>query len=163
MQGLPECRSFTLEELKEATNNFDNSAFMGEGSCGKVPYKTFDLVKMIGERYGKDCCDRMDFIKFWIITTIVSLVKDDTNDDIMFCNTSTSLLQEECHCSWFITRDWDARDHLHRQMSILIELILLIMNVECDINQTNHLSFYIYHTWSFPTLSPLSCSFTEED
>jgi hypothetical protein len=36
MQGLPVCRSFTLEELKEATNNFDNSAFMGEGSCGKV-------------------------------------------------------------------------------------------------------------------------------
>ncbi|KAG6686268.1 hypothetical protein I3842_11G009200 [Carya illinoinensis] len=36
MEGLPECRSFTLEELKEATNNFDNSAFMGEGSCGKL-------------------------------------------------------------------------------------------------------------------------------
>lgn len=40
MQGLPVCRSFTLEELEEATNNFDNSAFLGEGSCGKVPSKT---------------------------------------------------------------------------------------------------------------------------
>lgn len=30
------CRSFALEELNEATNNFDNSAFMGEGSYGKV-------------------------------------------------------------------------------------------------------------------------------
>ncbi|GMY15081.1 probable inactive leucine-rich repeat receptor-like protein kinase At3g03770 [Fagus crenata] len=41
--GLPVCRSYTFEELKEATKNFDNSAFMGEGSYGKgmrhfVPY-----------------------------------------------------------------------------------------------------------------------------
>ncbi|KAF5460036.1 hypothetical protein F2P56_019935 [Juglans regia] len=36
MQGLPACRSFSLDELKEATNNFDGSAFMGEGSCGKL-------------------------------------------------------------------------------------------------------------------------------
>ncbi|XWS37130.1 hypothetical protein CRYUN_Cryun19dG0017000 [Craigia yunnanensis] len=35
-QGLPACRSFTLEELKEATNNFDNSAFLGEGSYGEL-------------------------------------------------------------------------------------------------------------------------------
>ncbi|PPD76690.1 hypothetical protein GOBAR_DD26394 [Gossypium barbadense] len=35
-QGLPPCRSFTLEELNEATNNFDNSAFLGEGSYGKL-------------------------------------------------------------------------------------------------------------------------------
>ncbi|XVF54663.1 hypothetical protein PTKIN_Ptkin05aG0199100 [Pterospermum kingtungense] len=35
-QGLPACRSFTLEELKEATKNFDNSAFLGEGSYGKL-------------------------------------------------------------------------------------------------------------------------------
>lgn len=44
MQGLPACRSFSLDELKEATNNFDGSAFMGEGSCGKVPSKTFTLL-----------------------------------------------------------------------------------------------------------------------
>ncbi|KAJ0048095.1 hypothetical protein Pint_15702 [Pistacia integerrima] len=35
-QGLPVCRPFALEELNEATNNFDNSAFMGEGSYGKL-------------------------------------------------------------------------------------------------------------------------------
>lgn len=34
--GLPVCRSYTFEELKEATKNFDNSAFMGEGSYGKL-------------------------------------------------------------------------------------------------------------------------------
>ncbi|GMY15084.1 probable inactive leucine-rich repeat receptor-like protein kinase At3g03770 isoform X2 [Fagus crenata] len=32
--GLPVCRSYTFEELKEATKNFDNSAFMGESSYG---------------------------------------------------------------------------------------------------------------------------------
>ncbi|KAL4348516.1 hypothetical protein GQ457_17G018020 [Hibiscus cannabinus] len=35
-QILPTCRAFTLEELKEATNNFDKSAFLGEGSYGKL-------------------------------------------------------------------------------------------------------------------------------
>ncbi|KAL4634383.1 hypothetical protein ACB092_04G195700 [Castanea dentata] len=34
--SLPVCRSYSFEELKEATNNFDNSAFMGEGSYGKL-------------------------------------------------------------------------------------------------------------------------------
>ncbi|KAJ8768146.1 hypothetical protein K2173_021086 [Erythroxylum novogranatense] len=35
-QGAPICSVFSLEELKEATNNFDSSAFMGEGPTGKV-------------------------------------------------------------------------------------------------------------------------------
>lgn len=35
-EGFKACRSFTLEELKEATNNFDISAIMGEGSNGKL-------------------------------------------------------------------------------------------------------------------------------
>ncbi|KAJ6302193.1 hypothetical protein OIU77_016309 [Salix suchowensis] len=35
-QGAPVCRVFTLEELKEATNDFDSSSFMGEGSIGKI-------------------------------------------------------------------------------------------------------------------------------
>ncbi|XVF57837.1 hypothetical protein PTKIN_Ptkin07bG0014700 [Pterospermum kingtungense] len=35
-QGAPLCRLFSLEELKEATNNFDSSMFMGEGSTGKL-------------------------------------------------------------------------------------------------------------------------------
>ncbi|XVE84127.1 hypothetical protein DITRI_Ditri16bG0144800 [Diplodiscus trichospermus] len=35
-QGAPVCRLFSLEELKEATNNFDSSMFIGEGSTGKI-------------------------------------------------------------------------------------------------------------------------------
>ncbi|KAI3915545.1 hypothetical protein MKW92_039781 [Papaver armeniacum] len=35
-QGIPTYRLFTVEELKEATNNFDQSAFLGEGSIGKL-------------------------------------------------------------------------------------------------------------------------------
>lgn len=36
IQGRPACRSFTIEELKEATNNFNNSAILGDGSHGKL-------------------------------------------------------------------------------------------------------------------------------
>ncbi|XP_042376692.1 probable inactive leucine-rich repeat receptor-like protein kinase At3g03770 [Zingiber officinale] len=35
-QELPTHRAFSLEELKEATNNFEHSAFIGEGSIGKL-------------------------------------------------------------------------------------------------------------------------------
>ncbi|KAJ7956071.1 Tyrosine-protein kinase [Quillaja saponaria] len=35
-QVLPMYRSFSIEELKEATDNFDNSAFMGESLYGKL-------------------------------------------------------------------------------------------------------------------------------
>lgn len=34
--GLPAYRTFSLEELEEATNNFDTSTFMGEGSQGQM-------------------------------------------------------------------------------------------------------------------------------
>lgn len=34
--GLPAYRTFSLEEIEEATNNFDTAAFMGEGSQGQV-------------------------------------------------------------------------------------------------------------------------------
>ncbi|KAF6166883.1 hypothetical protein GIB67_020317 [Kingdonia uniflora] len=34
-QGVPVYRLFSIEELKEATNNFHHSTFMGEGSIGK--------------------------------------------------------------------------------------------------------------------------------
>ncbi|PIN20695.1 Serine/threonine protein kinase [Handroanthus impetiginosus] len=34
--GLPAYRTFSLEELEEATNNFDTSTFMGEGSRGQM-------------------------------------------------------------------------------------------------------------------------------
>ncbi|KAM2557784.1 hypothetical protein TB2_014868 [Malus domestica] len=36
IQGLPVCRKFSLEELMEATKNFNSSAFLGEGSYGKL-------------------------------------------------------------------------------------------------------------------------------
>ncbi|KAM6570262.1 hypothetical protein CsatB_018247 [Cannabis sativa] len=35
-QGHQVCQSFSLEELIEATNNFDNSSFLGEGSYGQL-------------------------------------------------------------------------------------------------------------------------------
>lgn len=35
-QGSPAHRSFSLDELKSATNNFDKSSLMGEGSTGKI-------------------------------------------------------------------------------------------------------------------------------
>ncbi|KAK6912995.1 Leucine-rich repeat [Dillenia turbinata] len=35
-QGTPTYRMFSIEELNEATNNFDQSMFMGEGSTGKL-------------------------------------------------------------------------------------------------------------------------------
>ena len=35
-QGVPSCRSFSFEELKEATEGFHASRFLGEGSLGKV-------------------------------------------------------------------------------------------------------------------------------
>ncbi|OMO70396.1 hypothetical protein COLO4_28625 [Corchorus olitorius] len=34
--GLPAYRTFSLEELEDATNNFDTTAFMGEGSQGQM-------------------------------------------------------------------------------------------------------------------------------
>ncbi|KAJ0111260.1 hypothetical protein Patl1_02991 [Pistacia atlantica] len=40
-QGSPVYRSFSLEELKEATSNFHSSSFLGEGSRGKIPLKFF--------------------------------------------------------------------------------------------------------------------------
>lgn len=44
-EDLPLCRSYSLEELKEATNNFDNSTFMGENLYGKVISKTYSFFK----------------------------------------------------------------------------------------------------------------------
>ena len=39
-EGMPLCRLFSLEELMEATKNFDKSSLLGEGSYGKVISKT---------------------------------------------------------------------------------------------------------------------------
>ncbi|KAM1035502.1 hypothetical protein ACFX2I_038643 [Malus domestica] len=35
-QGLPACRIFSMEELMEATKNFNSSALLGEGSYGRL-------------------------------------------------------------------------------------------------------------------------------
>ncbi|KAF7838191.1 putative inactive leucine-rich repeat receptor-like protein kinase [Senna tora] len=35
-EELPMCRPYSFEEIKEATNNFDNSTFMGENLYGKL-------------------------------------------------------------------------------------------------------------------------------
>lgn len=39
-QTVPVCRSFSFQELKEATKDFDKSMLLGEGSIGKVFPKT---------------------------------------------------------------------------------------------------------------------------
>jgi len=39
--GIPAYRTFSLEELEEATNNFNSTAFMGEGSHGQVCGRSF--------------------------------------------------------------------------------------------------------------------------
>jgi len=44
-EDLPTCRSYSLEELKEATNNFDNSTFMGENIYGKVMSISYPIFK----------------------------------------------------------------------------------------------------------------------
>ncbi|XP_022923622.1 probable inactive leucine-rich repeat receptor-like protein kinase At3g03770 [Cucurbita moschata] len=36
IQGLPLCRTFSLEEIKEATGNFHDSTIIGDGSYGKL-------------------------------------------------------------------------------------------------------------------------------
>ncbi|KAL4012391.1 hypothetical protein IC575_029493 [Cucumis melo] len=36
IQGLPLCRTFSLEEIKEATSNFHDSTIIGDGSYGKL-------------------------------------------------------------------------------------------------------------------------------
>lgn len=43
-QGSPTCRLFSLEELKEATNNFDPMTFLGEGSIGKVSLGNLNML-----------------------------------------------------------------------------------------------------------------------
>lgn len=40
-QSAPPYRVFSVEELEEATENFDQSTFLGEGSIGKVFHKRY--------------------------------------------------------------------------------------------------------------------------
>ncbi|ESQ41383.1 hypothetical protein EUTSA_v10012902mg [Eutrema salsugineum] len=49
-QGVPSCRSFTFEELKEATDDFDSSRFLGEGSLGKLYRGTLENGSSIAIR-----------------------------------------------------------------------------------------------------------------
>ena len=46
-EGMPLCRLFSLEELMEATKNFDKSNLLGEGSYGKVISKTRNVLQSI--------------------------------------------------------------------------------------------------------------------
>ncbi|GER26962.1 leucine-rich repeat protein kinase family protein [Striga asiatica] len=57
--GLPAYRTFSVEELKEATNNFNTSASMGEGSNGQMLISAFCfdfLMLCIGECLARVVC-----------------------------------------------------------------------------------------------------------
>uniref|UniRef100_M4CX26 Protein kinase domain-containing protein n=1 Tax=Brassica campestris TaxID=3711 RepID=M4CX26_BRACM len=49
-QGVPSCRSFSFEELKEATEGFHSSRFLGEGSLGKLYRGTLENGSFITVR-----------------------------------------------------------------------------------------------------------------
>jgi len=49
-QGVPSCRSFSFEDLKEATDDFDSSRFLGEGSLGKLYRGTLENGSSIAIR-----------------------------------------------------------------------------------------------------------------
>ncbi|XP_021775921.1 probable inactive leucine-rich repeat receptor-like protein kinase At3g03770 isoform X1 [Chenopodium quinoa] len=49
-QGIPACRTFSMEELKEATMNFDKSALMGEGARGKMYQGTLQSKTLVAVR-----------------------------------------------------------------------------------------------------------------
>ncbi|KAJ4882844.1 Leucine-rich repeat protein kinase family protein [Raphanus sativus] len=49
-QGVPSCRSFSFEELKEATDGFHSSRFLGEGSLGKLYRGTLENGSFITVR-----------------------------------------------------------------------------------------------------------------
>ncbi|CAH8314049.1 unnamed protein product [Eruca vesicaria subsp. sativa] len=49
-QGVPSCRSFSFEEIKEATDDFDSSRFLGEGSLGKLYRGTLENGSSIAIR-----------------------------------------------------------------------------------------------------------------
>ncbi|GMP34084.1 hypothetical protein CsSME_00007114 [Camellia sinensis var. sinensis] len=51
MEGIPLCRLFSLEELMEATNNFDKSTLMGEGSYGKLHRGRLENGTQVAIRY----------------------------------------------------------------------------------------------------------------
>ncbi|KAL7191730.1 hypothetical protein ACSBR2_023753 [Camellia fascicularis] len=50
-EGIPLCRLFSLEELMEATNNFDKSTLMGEGSYGKLHRGRLENGTQVAIRY----------------------------------------------------------------------------------------------------------------
>ncbi|KAE8672291.1 Leucine-rich repeat protein kinase family protein isoform 6 [Hibiscus syriacus] len=131
-QGLPPCRSFTLEELKEATNNFDNSAFLGEENCvGRVMNWSERLAVLIG------VCKAVQFLHIGVIPGFfhnrlktnnillnqhrmaklgdygLSIVSEETNND--------TAKGEDPHKSWQMTR---LEDDVYSFGLILLETML---------------------------------------
>lgn len=59
-QTTSTCRHFSIEELKEATKNFDLSTYIGQGSIGKVPFNH------------SKCC-----LKLWIFFFFFLILRED--------------------------------------------------------------------------------------
>jgi hypothetical protein len=51
-QTIPNCRQFSIQELKEATKNFSLSTCIGDGSIGKVYFSPLEMI--LTELYGNE-------------------------------------------------------------------------------------------------------------
>ena len=66
--GAPACRSFSLEELKEATKDFDISMCLGEGSMGKVTSRLkydSEIYNILPETFNSDYIFQKFMINLW--------------------------------------------------------------------------------------------------
>lgn len=64
-QDLPQCRSFSLQELEAVTDNFNKTAFIGEGTYGKVWFFT------LFPSFGKFFCLQLQIFSSFILFNLM--------------------------------------------------------------------------------------------